>query len=96
MKTSTPGNRYSISARIIESDGRLAFINDTAYDVITHGNPDRVDMLLVLVEPPPDLVDDADADWQTWVEVPATVISANLIPNEPLNTPCVSPTTSPP
>ncbi len=75
-------NRYSISARIIESDGRLAFINDTAYDVITHGNPDRVDMLLVLVEPPPDLVDDADADWQTWVEVPATVISANLMPNE--------------
>ena len=75
-------NRYSISARIIESDGRLAFINDTAYDVITHGNPDRVDMLLVLVEPPPDLVDDADADWQTWVEVPAAVISANLIPNE--------------
>ena len=75
-------NMYSISARIIESDGRLAFINDTAYEVITHGNPDRVDMLLVLVEPPPDLVDDADADWQTWVEVPATVISANLIPNE--------------
>ena len=75
-------NRYSISARIIESDGRLAFINDAAYDVITHGNPDRVDMLLVLVEPPTDLVDDADVDWQTWVEVPATVISANLIPNE--------------
>ena len=78
-----PRNTYGISARIIESDGRLAFINDTAYDVITHNNPDRVDMLLVLVEPPPDLVDDADADWQTWVEVPATVISANLIPNEP-------------
>ena len=77
-----PRNTYGISARIIESDGRLAFINDTAYDVITHGNPDRVDMLLVLVKPPPDLVDDADADWQTWVEVPVTVISANLIPNE--------------
>ena len=75
-------NTYSISARIIESDGRLAFINDTAYDVITRGNPDRVDMLLVLVEPPPELVDDADSDWQTWVEVPATIISANLIPNE--------------
>ena len=76
-------NRYSISARIIESDGRLAFTNDTAYEVITRGNPDQVDMRLVLVEPPPDLVDDADADLQTWVEVPATVISANLIPNEP-------------
>ena len=78
-------NTYSISARIIESDGRLAFINDTAYDVITRGNPDRVDMLLVLVEPPPDLVDDADPDWQTWVEVPATIISANLVPNEQEN-----------
>ena len=30
---------YAIQARIIESDGRLAFINDTAYDVITRGNP---------------------------------------------------------
>ena len=44
----------------IESDGRLAFINDTAYDVITRGNPNRVDMLLVLVEPPLDMVDDGD------------------------------------
>ena len=32
-------NTYSVSARIEESDGRLAFINDTAYDVITRGNP---------------------------------------------------------
>ena len=76
-----PRNTYGISARIIESDGRLAFINDTAYDVITRGNPNRVDMLLVLVEPPLDMVDDGDPDWKTWVEVPVTVISANLIPN---------------
>ena len=41
-------NIYGISARIIESDGRLAFINDTAYDVITRGKPSKVDMLLVL------------------------------------------------
>ena len=75
-------NTYGLSARIIESDGRLAFTNDTAYDVITRGNPDEVDMLLVLVEPPPDQVGD-NADWRTWVEVPAQVISANLIPNEP-------------
>ena len=69
-------NRYSISARIVESNGRLAFTNDTAYEVITHGNPDKVDMLLVLVEPPPELVegdDDAGSDWRTWVEVPAPV-----------------------
>ncbi len=48
-----PRNTYGLSARIVESDGRLAFTNDTAYDVITRGNPDKVDMLLVLVEPPP-------------------------------------------
>ena len=76
-------NRYSVSARIVESDGRLAFVNDTAYDVITHGNPDKVDMLLVLVEPPPDLVDDvAGSDWRTWVEAPVPVGWANLMPNE--------------
>ena len=79
------GNRYSISARIIESDGRLAFTNDTVHEVITHGNPDRVDMLLVLVQPPPDLVADLETgpDWRTWVETPVEVIWANLIPNEP-------------
>ncbi len=49
-----PRNTYSINARIIESDGRLAFINDTAYEVVTRGNPDNVNMLLVMVEPPPD------------------------------------------
>ena len=80
-----PGNRYSISASIIESDGRLAFTNDTAYEVITRGNPSKVDMLLVLVQPPPELLGDGDdngLDWRTWVEVPVPVIWANLIPNE--------------
>ena len=47
-------NTYSVSAVITESDGRMAFTNDTAYDVITRGNPRRVDMKLVMVEPPPD------------------------------------------
>lgn len=85
-----PGNidsdrRYSITARIEESDGRLAFINDTAYDVLTQGNPNRVEMLLVLVEPPPDLVASmggSGEDWRTWVEAPADVIWANIIPGE--------------
>ena len=54
------GNVYSIHARIIEYDGRLAFINDSAYEVITHGRPDSVDMVLVMVEPPPDMVDMSD------------------------------------
>ena len=75
-------NTYSISARIIESDGRLAFTNDTAYEVITNGNPDKVDMLLVLVEPPPEMVEGEGSDWRTWIEVPAPVAWANLIPNE--------------
>ncbi len=74
-------NVYGISASIIESDGSLAFTNDTAYDVITGGNPTRVDMLLVLVEPPPDQIQDG-TDWRQWIEVPARVIRANLIPNE--------------
>ena len=76
-------NLYSISARIIESDGRLAFINDTAYEVITRGNPDKVDLLLVLVQPPPGLSGDAGSSGTAWVEVPAPVISANLMPDEP-------------
>ncbi|MDE0235473.1 MAG: YbaY family lipoprotein [bacterium] len=78
-------NRYSISADIVESDGRLAFTNDTVHEVITHGNPNQVDVLLVLVEPPPDLVADLEggSDWRTWVETPVEVIWANLIPNEP-------------
>lgn len=75
-------NVYSIQARIEESDGRLAFINDTAYEVITRGNPSKVDMVLVLVQPPPELVEEGE-DWRTWVEVPARVISANLMPKEP-------------
>ena len=29
-------SRYSISAKIVESDGRLAFTNDTVYEVIGH------------------------------------------------------------
>ena len=58
-------NTYSISADIIESDGRLAFTNDTAYEVITRGNPDKVDMVLVLVQPPPDQVDEG-VDWRKW------------------------------
>ena len=80
-----PRNTYSVSARITESDGRLAFINDTAYEVITRGNPSRVDMLLVMVQPPSDGEwegKEDGADWRTWVEVPVPVVSANLIPKE--------------
>ncbi len=41
------GNTYSLVVKIIESDGRWVFWNDTAYDVITRGKPDRVNMLVV-------------------------------------------------
>lgn len=75
---------YSVSVDIIESDGRLAFTNDIAHEVITRGNPNKVDMVLVLVQPPPEMVA-GNEDWHTWVEVPARVISANLLPNESEN-----------
>ena len=67
-------NTYSLQVDIIEADGRLAFTNDTAYDVITGGNPDRVDMQLVLVQPPPDLAAQMEGDHRTWTERPPQVI----------------------
>ena len=73
-------NTYSVSVRIEEADGRLAFINDTAYDVITHGNPNRVDMVLVMVEPPPEMV---DGEWNRSdnapVEQPVDVVETHMI-----------------
>ena len=77
-------NTYSVSASIIEADGRLAFTNDTVREVITGGNPDKADMVLVLVEPPPELVDQSETeDWRTWVEVPVQPNGAEWIPSEP-------------
>ena len=73
-------NTYSVSARIEESDGRLAFINDTAYDVITRGNPKKVDMVLVLVEPPPEMVDgEWSAEDRRPVEEPVHVTGTELL-----------------
>ena len=78
-------NTYAISASIIEADGRLAFINDTAYDVITHGSPNEADMVLVMVQPEPEPEPQPgkdDPEPGDWVEVPAQVIWANLAPSE--------------
>ena len=73
-------NTYSVSARIEEADGRLAFINDTAYDVITRGNPNKVDMVLVLVEPPPEMVDgEFSAEDRQPVEEPVHVTGTEII-----------------
>jgi len=73
-------NTYSISVRIEEADGRLAFINDTAYDVITKGNPNKVDMVLVMVEPAPEMV---DGEWtpsdNAPVEQPVDVVETHMI-----------------
>ncbi|MDE2778337.1 MAG: YbaY family lipoprotein [Chloroflexota bacterium] len=73
-------NTYSIQARIVESDGRLAFINDTAYDVITRGNPRRVEMLLVMVQPPPPGEGEEPVDPNAWVEAEYPVVGAELLP----------------
>jgi len=71
---------YSVSARIEEADGRLAFINDTAYDVITRGYPKRVDMVLVLVEPPPEMVDgEFTAEDRQPVEEPVHVTGTEIV-----------------
>lgn len=69
-------NTYSVQTSIIEEDGRLAFTNDTSYNVITQGNPNRVDMLLVLVLPPPELAAQVDGDHRMWVERPPEIIGA--------------------
>lgn len=73
-------NTYSVSAVITEGDGRMAFTNDTAYDVITRGNPRRVDMTLVMVEPPPEL---APEGWSPTdperVEAPVHVTDVEML-----------------
>ena len=77
-----PRNTYSITARIRESDGRLAFTNATAYEVITRGNPNNVDMVLVLVEPPPDPSNSGDKSGSSrpsWVEVPVPIVGAKVL-----------------
>lgn len=43
---------YSVGVRIEGPAEELFFINDTAHDVITRGNPKRVDIDLVPVLPP--------------------------------------------
>ena len=44
------GNTYGISAAIYDSKGQLLFINDTAYDVITDGNPNKINMALIAIQ----------------------------------------------
>ena len=79
-----PRNTYSIQARITESDGRLAFINDTAYDVITLANPTRIDMVLVIVQPPPDPTGEwNEENSRQYVEEEVEVIGAEVVEYHP-------------
>ena len=79
-----PRNTYSISARITEADGRLAFINDTAYDVITRGRPTRVNMVLVIVQPPPDPTGEwNEENSRRYVEEEVEVIGAEVVEYQP-------------
>ena len=75
-------NTYSVQATIYESDGRMAFTNDTAYEVLTRGNPKKVDMLLVMVEPPPDASGRYE-DLPRWVETQVPVTGVRLVETEP-------------
>ena len=74
-------NTYSLQADIIEADGRLAFTNDTAYDVISRGNPRNVDMLLVMVQPPPVEGSEGEpVDPNEWVEAQYPIVGAEMLP----------------
>ena len=60
---------YAVQARIMEGD-RLAFINDTAYHVITRDSPTSVEMALVMVAAPPAGPDEPDEPEMKAVAAP--------------------------
>ena len=69
---------YSVQARIIEG-GNLAFINDTAYNVITRNNPDHVDMVLVRVGESPG---EPAPTEPAMAETPAPIESVEVVVSE--------------
>ena len=44
------GNTYGISAAVYNPEGQLIFISDTSYEVITDGNPTKVNLNLVAIQ----------------------------------------------
>ncbi len=44
-----PRRDYSLSARIASSDGKLLFISDTVYSVLTYGYPDHANLELIAI-----------------------------------------------
>ena len=75
-----PDRSYSVTALIIEVDGRLAFSGGRGFEGNSPGNAARVDIHMSLVEPPPELAAQLDGDWERlrheWVETPAQIIWA--------------------
>ena len=68
------GNVYAVQARIKYRDGSLAFVSDTAYEVITQGRPDEVEMVLVMAGPPPgDTPGNITPAPGDWVVIPAGI-----------------------
>ena len=67
---------YAVQARITE-EGKLRFINDTRYSVITRGSPTHVDMVLVMVAAaaPPEPAEPKMADTPAPVESVKVVVS---------------------
>lgn len=47
-----PQNTYAVSARLEDADGRLRFVTDQRYAVITRGAPTHVDLVLRQVSAP--------------------------------------------
>ena len=77
-----PKSTYAINARIIEADFSLAFISAAAHEVITHGNPDKVDLVLAMVPPALDPAGDSGAGSSVqshWVALPVPVIEAKSL-----------------
>ena len=70
---------YAIQVRIMEGD-RLAFINDTSYQVITRDNPTHVDIVLVKVGATP-----TEPSAPAMISVPAPVqsVKVNASDSEP-------------
>ena len=69
---------YAVQVRIIEGD-KLAFINDTVYNVITRDNPAHVDMVLVKVGAAPS---EPTPSEPAMVEVLAPIESVNVVVSE--------------
>ena len=70
---------YAVGVRIMEGD-RLAFINDTRYEVITRGSPTHVDMVLVKVGAAPTAFDVGPCAMTRAAQLPIEFEYAGSVP----------------